>query len=271
MLSLGVMERAPIEIEYTLDGTTRRALFLRGGLGGAMVQGPTPPVGELLRFSVRGGTYAPGRLRGLARVLRAAVGGGDVFGLKLLRLQCGEGLPPVKEFLREQLHTELSDLPSERTVRIANHWTVICAPEDLDAAPRRNTPITAEQLEAYFHPPGGRTILNVYIRRTVAYLVNLVPFYGRAVRLSETTLVIHTNMPLPSLGAHVHVQLPARVGDDETYVVLTGAVQRRSDQRDQSVWKGSFEMRVDSAEEIEVEGIFFRFLDHLREETSSAD
>lgn len=255
----------PLELEFEHGGATLRARFIRGGLGGALLSGEHPPAGELVRFRVLGGGLPDRHVRGLGRVLRAAVGGGDdLFGLKLLRLECGEGLPPLKELLRHHLHTELSDLPRDQVLRIANWWAVSCAPDDPDGVVRRPDAIESDAILGWFRPPGRTPVLNVYVRRTVAYLVNFVPFYGRGARLNETSFLIHTNTVLPSLGSRVLVQIPTKLPDEDGWVVLQGAVQRRADQKDQSVYKGSFEMRVDRAEEIGAPGLLFRLLESLR-------
>lgn len=262
------MEQRPLELVFDVPSGPLRARFVRGGLAGALLSGPHPPDGELVRFKVSGGGYPEGHVRGLGRVARAGIGHGDAFGLKLLQLECGDGLPPLKELLREHLHTELSELPHSQVQRIANHWAICCSPEDPDAALVRLPPIEQSAIEAWFHPEGRSPVLNVYVRRTVAYLVNFVPFYGRGARLNETTFLIHSNLVLPSLGSQVMVQIRVTLEDVDSWVVLIGAVQRRSDQRDQSVFKGSFEMRVDRVEEIGTAGIFFRLLDQLRSEGS---
>lgn len=254
----------PLELELLHGGDTYHARFIRGALGGALLSGAHPPAGALVRFRVSGGGVPDRHVRGLGRVAHAGVGGGDgVFGLKLLRLECGEGLPPLKELLRHHLHTELSDLPRDQVLRIANWWAVSCSPDDPDGALRRPPPIEAAEILAWFRPEGRPPVLNVYVRRTVAYLVNFVPFYGRGARLNETSFLIHTNTVLPTLGSQVQVQIPSELGE-EGWVVLHGAVQRRADQKDNSVHKGSFEMRVDRAEEIGEPGLLVRLLESLR-------
>jgi hypothetical protein len=261
----------PIELHYTVDGTSYSARLLRGGLGGAMLDGTHAQEGALVRFVVRGGVN-DGQVQGTGRISRLAVPGAPptVHAIKLLRLQCGEGLPPLKELLREHLHTEYSDLPHDRVTRIANFWSVVCAPDDPEAPLVRLPPIDAARIATWFRPPGGHPVLNVYVRRTVCYLVNFVPFHGRGVRMNESSFLIHSNNLLPSLGGQVHVQIPVHHRGLDTWVVLTGGVQRRSDQKEQSVFKGSFEMRVDRVEEIEAEGAFFHLLATLATERDDA-
>lgn len=255
------MNTTPPSIRFDHAGTAYRGDIVQGRLGAMVVAGEVPPAGQIIRFSVTGGVFDGRDLCGIGRIVRTGNEQSRTYGIKLLRITCGDGVPALKEFLRDVLRTEFSGIDSAHVVRIGNFWSVTCDDTDPDAPLPQVPKITDNDLLAFFQTRGGGHAISVYLKTTVTYLTNSVPFHGRAVRINEVELIVHTNLALPGLGQQTMVQIPIDVDGVRSYAVVRGSVQRRSDQRDDAIWKGRFDLRIFDVEEIEFPGIFFRFLD----------
>lgn len=225
-----------------------------------LVQGALPPIDEPRWFDIAGPGVARDGLQMLARPRRVAPGNAPVFGLVPLRLRAPLGMPSLKEFARAELGSDLSHVGSERLFRLGNVWFYICDPDDPDGPLPRIPRIQSAELTAWFHRDASRISSSIYLKEPVVYLFNGVPYPGRAVKVCETQLWVRTNAVLPSLGAHLEVQLRRGQPRDTGLTVIRGGVSRRSDERAASRFKSQFEMKIYHVEDIEVAGVFYDLL-----------
>ncbi|NUN15844.1 MAG: hypothetical protein HUU55_19640 [Myxococcales bacterium] len=248
-------------IRFEQAGSTYQGQILQGKLGAMVLQGEVPPVGQVVRFSVCGSVFDTRDIGGVGKIMRTGNEQSRTYGIKLMRITSGDGIPALKEFLRDVLKTEFSEIDPAQVIRIGNFWSVVCDPTDPDAALPQIPKLTESDLLAFFQTRSNGHAISVYLKTTVTYLTNSVPFHGRAVRINEVELIVNTNLALPGLGQQTMVQIPVTVDGIRSYVVVRGSVQRRSDQREDAVWKGRFDLRIFDVEEIEFPGIFFKFLE----------
>ncbi len=254
------MSQGPVRIYYPSPaGRATCGRLVRGALRGVVVAGPVPPLGEPVRFSVEGPGIPRDTVEGLGRPARIA-GADDAFGMRLLQLRSVGGAPPLREFMRFRLGADLRDVPESQVERVANIWIVVIDPNDEAAHFERLPRVTQRQLKQFLHDHAPEGVANLYFSLPVTYLINGVPYRGRSVRLSEVYLTVRTNTVLPGLGNHVEVQIPFDREDGREWFVVRGGVFRRSDQREASVLKGKFEVKIYDVEEIDRPGLFFEFL-----------
>jgi len=263
-------ELAPVEVHYQRDGAPSVGRLVRARLEALVVAGEPPEPGTPLRFKLRGGVVGRADLGGVGRAVRVGAPGAPVFAIKLARLTSGSGIPPLKELLRQWACVAWRDLKPDRIVRIGNFVALTCDPSDPNAPLRRLPRIPRTWLRQYFEEHLGEGLFNLYVRRNVTYVLNTIPYGGRAVRIGDATMTVDTNMTLPNLGNVVFVQLPVTVPEGDTYIVFRGGVVRRSDQRDVAVWKGRFELKIFDIEEIEYAGALRHLLDELRAQAQAS-
>lgn len=248
----------PVRVVLRVDGGVERVPVVKASGTVLLLQGTPPPVGEPMEFAVESAWLPPKALRGLARAAHVGSPGSGLYALRLMRLASGAGAAPIKDFLRTVCGVDVRDMARGRLERIGHYWWFEAEPQgSLERLPRRHPAELTDQLRA-LTGDGSDTM---YLRLPVTYLVNSVPHAGRAIRISQSSLVIHTNSTLPPLGSLVYVQFSLDCGLVERYAVVRGGVARRADSQRESKRRGRFDLKVYDIEDVERNGVFSRLLE----------
>lgn len=241
-----------------VDGEVVRAPIVKGSGNVLLVQGRAPCTGETTEFAIEASWLPKKAVRGCGRAAHVGAPDSGIFALRAARLASGAGAAPIKDFLRTICGVDLADMPQARLDRVGHYWWFQA---ETDGAVERMTRLRPEELEEILSRIAGDGSDSLYLRQPLIYLVNSTPFSGRAVRITPSSLVVHTNSPLPPLGSLVHLQFTVDCGLVERYAVVRGGIARRSDDRQVGSWKGRFDVKIYDVEDLERRGVFERMLE----------
>lgn len=247
------------------EGREIAGTFLRGSLKGALFRiddslSDTTELGIVLNGA---STWGRRTLFGVGR--RVEVPGadsGDV-GLRWLRLVSRDGIAPLKEFISHELETDFSQISDEHIVHTGSYWTVVCEPENTRAWPPERLMWNAEEFAEAFDRGGTHSTL--YPKNTVAYSVGMISHQGRAIRMTNSSVTVHTNSVLPPLGSLVYLQFLLPEEDGFSVSIVRGMVSSRSDKSVKKGGKSHFDIRIRDAFDMDIPGRFGRYLDTLKE------
>lgn len=247
------------------EGREVAGTFLRGSLKGGLFR-IDDPLGDTTELGiVLNGTSTWGRrtLFGVGR--RVEVPGADSLdvGVRWLRLVSRDGIAPLKEFISHELQTDFSQILDEHVVHTGSYWTVVCEPGNTRAWPPEPLMWNAEEFAEAFDRGGTHSTL--YTKSTVAYSVGMISHQGRVIRMTNTSVTVHTNSVLPPLGSLVYLQFELPEEDGFSVSIVRGMVSSRSDKSVKKGGKSHFDIRIRDGFDMDIPGRLGRYLDALKE------
>ena len=237
--------------------------MLRSSERGALVELPSVAEGDLFSVSfdesVHGcvGLEATGRRVGVPGATETQI------GIKWHYVISRVGLAPIKELFLQHFGADFPPLDDERVKHMGGgYWSVNMDSVHPDYGVEPPTQISldffSEVVQSCSKENG-----TLYPKCSVGYSIGMIAHRGRALRITATSVIVHTNGVLPPLGALVCLQFRVSNLANLPVVIFRGMVKNRTSKGSRKGQMSTFEVRIRDIYDMDESGAMVSFLKGL--------
>jgi hypothetical protein len=242
--------------------------MVRGSVRGALLESDGELPDLTLSVSFQESTLGPRCLEGIGRKM-AVPGATDLqWGIKWHYFVSRGGLAPLKELFMNGLDADLVDLAEEQISHMGSYWVIRCDPDDTAVTPMEPLVHSSEAF-AHLFTESGQGAGTLYPKCSVGYSVGMISHAGRALRMTSSAVVVHTNGVMPPLGALVCLQFKISSPRGDQISLIRGTVRHRRAKEEQRGGMCVFEVRIRDAYDMDEHGALEAFMKELAERGAS--